>query len=193
MSTRPQERKWGQRPDPDDVRRLHAAGESRNGTARALGVSTRMVDAVAAEIGVSWSADATRDAVETRRHTAEVERLELAAKFRAVAARALDRAIVEDDTAEARRLTATAAEAARTDLHISERNVPGEDGTTGGEPFAELLDAIRGRPKTVMDDDGETIAAFRDFEDLDEVPVEVLDPDGEFECSPHPEDSPGWE
>ena len=176
MSTRPQERKWGQRPNPDDVRRLHAAGESRNATARALGVSTRQVDAVAAEVGVSWSADATRDAVETRRHTAEVERLELASKFRAVAARALDRAIVEDDTPEARRLTATAAEAARTDLHISERNIPGEDGTTGGEPFVELLDALRVQ-----------------FETLDEVPVETLDPDGAFECSPHPEDSPGWE
>lgn len=175
MSTRPQERKWGERPNPDDVRRLHAAGESRNGTARALGVSTRMVDAVAAEIGVSWSADATRDAVETRRHTAEVERLELAAKFRAVAARALDRAIVEDDTAEARRLTATAAEAARTDLHIWERNITGED-DTGGEVFVELLDAIRGN-----------------FDDLDAMPVEALDPEGAFECSSHPEDSPGWE
>lgn len=176
MPTRPQERNWGQRPSPDDVRRLHAAGESRNGTARALGVSTRMVDAVAAEVGVSWSADATRDAVETRRHTAEVERLELAGKFRAVAARALDRALNEEDTAEARRLTATAAEAARTDLHIAERNVPGEDGTKGGEGVFEVMDALRVQ-----------------FEDLDAMPVEVLDPSGEFECLPHPEDSPGWE
>lgn len=176
MPKRAEDRKWGQRPDPDDVRRLHAAGESRNGTARALGVSTRMVDAVAAEVGVSWSADATRDAAETRRHTAEIERLELAAKFRAVAARALDRAIVEDDSAEARRLTATAAEATRTDLHIWQRDVPGEDGTTGGEPFVELLDALRVQ-----------------FETLDEMPVDELDPSGEFESSPHPEDSPAWE
>lgn len=176
MPTRPQERNWGQRPSPDDVRRLHAAGESRNATARALGVSTRMVDAVAAEVGVSWSADATRDAVETRRHTAEVERLELAGKFRAVAARALDRALNEDDTAEARRLTATAAEAARTDLHIAERNVPGEDGTKGGEGVFEVMDALRVQ-----------------FDDLDAMPVDVLDPSGEFECLPHPEDSPEWE
>lgn len=176
MPTRAEKRSWGERPHPDDVRRLHAAGESRNATARALGVSTRMVDTVAAEIGVSWSADATRDAVETRRHTAEVERLELAGKFRAVAARALDRALTEDDTAEARRLTATAAEAARTDLHIAERNVPGEDGTRGGEGVFELLDALRVQ-----------------FDDLDATPVDVLDPEGEFECLPHPEDSPGWE
>lgn len=164
MPTRSRERKWGERPDPDDVRRLHAAGESRNGTARALGVTTRMVDAVAAEIGVSWSADATRDAVETRRHTAEVERLELAGKFRAVAARALDRAVIEDDTAEARRLTATAAEAARTDLHIWQRDIPGEGGAKGGEEFFEVMDALRVQ-----------------FDDLDAMPVDVLDPDGEFE------------
>lgn len=176
MPTRAENRKWGQRPDPEDVRRLHAAGESRNGTARALGVSTRQVDAVAAEIGVSWSAAATRDAVETRRNTAEVERLELAAKFRAVAARALDRALNEDDTAEARRLTAAAAEAARTDLHIAERNITGEDGAKGGEAFLEVMDALKVQ-----------------FEDLDDMPVEVLDPNGEFECSPHPEDSPGWD
>mgnify|MGYP001053752897 CR=1 FL=1 len=176
MPTRGQKRSWGERPHPEDVRRLHAAGESRNGTARALGVSTRQVDAVAAEIGVSWSADASRAAVETRRHTAEIERLELAAKFRAVAARALDRALTEDDTAEARRLTATAAEAARTDLHIWQRDIPGEDGEKGGEVFVELLDALR-----------------VGFETLDEMPVDELDPSGEFECLPHPEDSPAWE
>lgn len=176
MSARPPKSNYGRRPAPEDVARLHAAGESRNSVARILGVSTRMVDNVAAEIGVSWSADATRDAVETRRHTAEVERLELAGKFRAVAARALDRALAEDDTTEARRLTATAAEAARTDLHIWERNITGEDGTTGGEVFVELLDAIRGN-----------------FDDLDAMPLDELDPDGAFECSPHPEDSPGWD
>lgn len=193
MSARPPKSNYGRRPAPEDVARLHAAGESRNSVARILGVTTRQVDNVAAEIGVSWSADATRDAVEVQRTTAEIERLELAGKFRALAARALDRALTEDDTTEARRLTSLAAEATRTDLHIWEREIAREDGTTGGEPFAELLDAIRGRPQTVMNDDGEVIAAYRGMDGLDRIPVEALDPGGEFECSTHPEDSPGWE
>lgn len=159
--------KKGVVPTPDDVRRLHAAGESRNNVARLLGCSKRQVDNVAAEIGVSWSAEATRDAAEVHTLSAEIERAELAAKFRLLAEDSLDRAMDEADNHERRRLVSTAAEASRADLAIwahRQSQVTERGGLDGGA--FQVLEWVG---------DG--------FQELDDVGVEVLDPAGRFECS----------
>lgn len=178
MSVRPPERKFGDRPDPEAVARLHAAGESRNSVARTLGVSTRQVDNVARELGLSWAGSLTREAVEAKRLAAEVERLELAGQFRRLAVESVELALVEEDPLDRRRHTMTASAAAQSDLAIWARKVQGEqvEDKTGGEARFEVMDAIRVQ-----------------FDELLATPVEELDPGGEFECSPHPEDSPGWE
>lgn len=177
MSVRPPERKSGDRPDPEAVARLHAAGESRNSVARTLGVSTRQVDNVARELGLSWAGSLTREAVEAKRLAAEVERLELAGQFRRLAVESVALALVEEDPLDRRRHTMTASTAAQSDLAIWARKVQGERvEDTGGEPFEELLNAIRGTPVEIMDDDGETIGAYRSMEDmLDNVPEEWLE------------------
>ena len=168
MSARPRISNEKRRPDPEDVRRLHAAGESRNAVARALGVSTRQVDNVAAEIGVSWSAAATRDAVEVQRNTAETDRLELAKMWRDLARDSLARALVEGDTQDRRRLAGTAEAATRSDLAIWSRKIEGNhvEGGAGAE-FEELVAQIRGMPVPVVGDDGKTVVAvYRTMDDV---------------------------
>lgn len=108
------------RPDPQDVARLHAAGVSRNGTARALSVSTRQVDRTARELGLSWSRGATEDATAARRAAAEEERLELAAVLRRLALDSAARALLEPEAAARRSYTLTAEAAARSDLALWE-------------------------------------------------------------------------
>lgn len=148
MLTHPGDKKTGPRPDPVDVARLHAAGVSRNGTARALEVSTRQVDAVAAELGLSWSADAPAEAVAVRRSTAAIERLELAASFRRLAEDSLTRALAAETAAERRSFTLSATAAAQQDLAIHGALPPaeaGDDAANVMEKIAaslELLDAI---------------------------------------------------
>lgn len=107
------------RPDLDAVRRLYDAGESRNGIARALNVSTRQVDNAARELGLTFSSERTTAAVETYRATAAVERAELAARLRAVARTEL--AAVEDqelDVSDRRHHMAIAATAIDRDVRI---------------------------------------------------------------------------
>lgn len=167
MSVRPSDRKSGDCPDPEAVARLHAAGESRNSVARTLGVSTRQVDNVARELGLSWAGSLTREAVEAKRLAAEVERLELAGRFRRLAVESVELALVEEDPLDRRRHTMTASTAAQSDLAIWARKVQGEHvEDTGGEVFEELLNAIRGTPVEVMGNDGETIGAYRSMEDM---------------------------
>lgn len=167
MSVRPPEKKSGDRPDPEAVARLHAAGESRNSVARTLGVSTRQVDNVARELGLSWTGSLTREAVEAKRLAAEVERLELAGQFRRLAMESVELALVEEDPLDRRRHTMTASTAAQSDLAIWARKVQGEHvEDTGGEVFEELLNAIRGTPVEVMGNDGETVGAYRSMEDM---------------------------
>lgn len=167
MSVRPPEKKSGDRPDPEAVARLHAAGESRNSVARTLGVSSRQVDNVARELGLSWTGSLTREAVEAKRLAAEVERLELAGQFRRLAVESVELALVEEDPLDRRRHTMTASTAAQSDLAIWARKVQGEHvEDTGGEVFEELLNAIRGTPVEVMGNDGETVGAYRSMEDM---------------------------
>lgn len=139
------------RPDPEDVKQLHASGEGRNSIARALGVSYRQVDRVARELGLTWNADATREASAARRTAAELDRAELAQKFRALALDSVDRALAEDDPSDRRRLAMTAESATRSDLSLLAANREGEEGSESAEQFAELLDSIRSGFDTIMD------------------------------------------
>lgn len=155
----------GTRPDPDEVRHCHEAGLSRNRTAAALGVSTRQVDRVAEELGLSWSAKATAEAVATRRQKAELERLDLADKWRELALDSVDRALAEDDPGDRRRHAMTAEAATRSELSIWGRGLAEvTDKDTAAENFAELLIGLR-----------------RGFTLLEETPLEEIDPTGEFE------------
>lgn len=137
---------------------------SRNRTATVLGVSTRQVDNVAAEIGLSWSAHATAEAVAARRQQAELERLDLADKWRELALDSVDRALVEEDPGDRRRHAMTAEAATRSDLAIWGRGLAEvTEKDTAAENFAELLIGLR-----------------RGFSLLEETPLEEIDPTGEF-------------
>lgn len=155
------------RPDLEDVARLHAAGEGRNAIAATLRVSHRQVDNAARELGLSWSGEATREAVEARRQHAEVDRLELAGRFRLLAAESVELALVEEDPLERRRHVMTATAAMHADLSIWARKIENyATSATGGEQWAELLESIRGQHVEIMGDDGEVIGAFRTFDDM---------------------------
>lgn len=145
----------GKRPSPNDVKRLHAAGEGRNSIARTLGVSHRQVDAVAAELGLKFDKRATREAVEARRVAAEMDRAELGEKFRLLALDSVDRALAETDPGDRRRLAMTAQSATQSDLALHAAHQQGEQSGQAAEDFAELLDTIRGGFDTIMDADPE--------------------------------------
>lgn len=155
------------RPDPEEVRHCHESGMSRNRTAAVLGVSTRQVDNVADEMGLSWSATATAEAVAARQQQAEAERLDLADSWRELAVESVGRALAEDDAAERRRHALTAEAATRADLSIWQGVEPEGQGNQAAEAFAALLLSVR-----------------QGFTTLENTPDEELDPDGEFDEPP---------
>lgn len=137
---------------------------SRNRTAQTLGVSTRQVDNVAAEVGLSWSATATAEAVAARKEQAELERLDIADSWRKLARDSVDKALAEDDAGERRKFAMTAESATRSELSIWQGVEPESEGDEAKQAFAALLVSVR---------DG--------FKTMDDTPVEELDPDGEFD------------
>lgn len=157
---RPEKKTRGTRPSPDDVQRLYNAGEGRNAIARTLGVSQRQVSRVAADLGISWDQEASRDAAAARRAAAELDRADLAQRFRELALDSVDRAIKEDDPTDRRRLAMTAESASRSDLALHAANRDVEHSSSAAEDFSELLDSIR-----------------NGFDELDDMPVDQLDPD----------------
>lgn len=166
MSARPSSKSSPARPDPNEVRQCHAAGMSRNRTATVLGVSTRQVDNVAAEIGLSWSSHATAEAVAARKQQSELERLDLADQWRELALDSVGRALVEDDPGDRRRHAMTAEAATRSDLAIWGRGLTEvTEKDAAAENFAELLVSLR-----------------RGWSLLEEAPLEEIDPTGEFEA-----------
>lgn len=138
---------------------------SRNRTAQTLGVSTRQVDNVAAELGLSWSSASTAEAVAARKQQAELERMDLADSWRELALDSVARALVEEDPGDRRRHAMSAEAATRSDLAIWGRGVEQTtEKDAAGEDFAELLIGLR-----------------RGFTLLEDTPLEELDPTGEFE------------
>ena len=152
------------RPTPEDVARCHAAGMSKNRTAETLGVSTRQVGYVADELGLSWSATSTAEAVAARKQRSELERLDIADSWRELARDSIDRALAEDDPSDRRRHALTAEAATRADLSIWKGVEPESEGDEAKQAFAALLVSLRSS-----------------FRTLDDTPVEELDPDGEFD------------
>lgn len=71
---------------------LYNRGETRNGIARELGVSTRQVDYSAQRQGFTFDASRTRKAVEVHTASAGEAHRKLAGRFRDLADQALDRA-----------------------------------------------------------------------------------------------------
>lgn len=74
---------------------LHAQNHGRNEIARRLHTTTYRVDQVAQEHGLLFNAERTAKAVEVAKANAGTERRNLAARYRALAARALNETDVE--------------------------------------------------------------------------------------------------
>lgn len=161
------------RPDPDEVRHCHEAGMSRNRTATALGVSTRQVDNVAAELGLSWSSASTAEAVAARKAQAEGQRVELAELWLKLAVDSVGRALAEDDPGDRRRHAMTAESATRSEINIWSSLAPNTEKDTAAESFAELLIGLR-----------------KGFTLLDDLTVDDLDPKGEFDYYGTPAEEP---
>lgn len=108
------------RPEPGDVQALYDAGYGRNEIARRLQVSSRQVDYVAKELGITFDQDLTGDAVAARVSRANEQRIELSDKLRRIAALELD-GITSDqfDPNERKAMMTTAAIAVQRDLEIA--------------------------------------------------------------------------
>ena len=116
MSIHPQ--KKNNRPPPEHVEALHAAGISRNEIARRLGCTTRQVDNVARKLGISWDVSATRAAANARKQYAAATRDHMAERYRQLALDSLQRALDTQDANERRKYTAAAEAAIRADLAL---------------------------------------------------------------------------
>ena len=114
---------------------LHAAGVGRNEIARRLGVSTYRVDQAAAEHDLTFDAAHTSRAAEVVAANARADRIHLAARFRAFAARALDNAEHHDDPQVVWMWVKSAATAVDKDMALAART--SSDGTAG-EPVQLL-------------------------------------------------------
>lgn len=126
--------------EPDDLDQqvidLHALGVGRNAAARRLQITNYRVDKIAAEHGLSFDAAATAQAVEVVAVNARAQRQQLAARYRALAARALDEADLQDNPDLLWSWLKAAATATDKDLAIAARE-PSDHGT-GGEAVTAL-------------------------------------------------------
>lgn len=109
------------RPEPGDVQNLFDAGYSRNEIASRLKVSTRQVDAVAQELGLTFNTELTREAVAARVSRANEERIKLADDLRRIAALELSNITNELlDPQDRKAAMTTAAIAVDKDLAIAQ-------------------------------------------------------------------------
>lgn len=136
------------RANPDDVKALFDAGYSRNEIASRLSVSTRQVDRVAADLGLTFNRELTRDAVAARVSRANEERIQLADDLRKVARLELDSIIEGDQTVVDRRQSATVIGImVQRDLEIAQyidSRFPDDDGRAEAKSvLGELFDSIR--------------------------------------------------
>lgn len=146
---------------------------SRNRTATVLNVSTRQVDNVAAELGLSWSSASTAEAVAARKSQAEGHRVELAELWLELALDSVGRALLEDDAGDRRRHAMTAEAATRSEIAIWSSLTPNTEKDTGAQAYAEMMLALR-----------------HSFAVLEDTPEEELDPTGEFDYYGTPAEEP---
>ena len=99
---------------------LHAEGRGRNAIARELGISTRQVDNVATENGLTWLCDRTDEAALARRSSAARDRAELADRARQLAHDVLGRAEQAEDVLELRRLVLVARDLVAVDSGLND-------------------------------------------------------------------------
>jgi hypothetical protein len=136
------------------VRRLHAAGESRNAIARAIGRSASSVSKIAAQEGLRFEGGArVAPATEARRADAAARREQLAADALDAALAQVQRADASE-TARNARDHATAARAL-TEVHarITELARGTGQGSRGASMLDRLADALLG--PTVEETNGE--------------------------------------
>ncbi|WP_237799549.1 hypothetical protein [Corynebacterium accolens] len=106
--------------DYQTVRELYDQGRSRNAIAKEMGTTTYQVDKACKELGISWNGNIPTTAVRVRSQRAANERAEVAAKFRALAQRELDKALKsEEPDADIRHHVTSAAIAVQRDLEIA--------------------------------------------------------------------------
>lgn len=105
--------------DYQAVRELYDQGRGRNAIAKELGTTTHKVDRACRELGITWEGKIPTTAVRVRSRRAANERNEIAAKFRALAQRELDKALsAEGENADVRCHVTAAAIATQRDLEI---------------------------------------------------------------------------
>lgn len=101
------------------VRELYDQGRGRNAIAKELGVTTYQVDRACQELGITWEGKIPTTAVRVRSRRAANERNEVAAKFRQLARRELDKALsAEGENVDVRCHVTAAAIATQRDLEI---------------------------------------------------------------------------
>ena len=106
--------------DYQAVRELYDQGRGRNAIAKELGTTNHQVDRACRELGITWEGKIPTTAVRVRSRRAANERNEVAAKFRALAQRELDKALsAEGEDADIRRHVTAAAIAIHRDLEIA--------------------------------------------------------------------------
>ncbi|GAA0371702.1 helix-turn-helix domain-containing protein [Streptomyces blastmyceticus] len=131
--------------DREQVRRLHAAGKSRNAIARETGRSAATVSKVARELGLEFSGGArVAAATEARRADAAARRELLAEESLDGALRQVERTTGAESARDARD-HATAARAL-TEVHarVAELARHSRTGSAGGSMLDRLADALLG-------------------------------------------------
>lgn len=110
----------GKKPRPEDVQALFDAGYSRNRIAAQLEVSTRAVDEVAHDLGLSFNQELTREAVAARVSRANEQRIRLGEQLRKIAALELDGITGEVfDANDRKAMMTTAAIAIQRDIELA--------------------------------------------------------------------------
>ena len=129
------------------VRELYDQGRGRNAIAKELGVTTYQVDRVCQELGITWEGSVPTTAVRVRSCRAANERDEVAAKFRQLARRELDKALsAEGEDVDVRRHVTAAAIAIQRDLeivaHVAEHKEHNDRSPAEREQEAQLNDQL---------------------------------------------------
>ena len=133
--------------DYQAVRELYDQGRGRNAIAKELGTTTHQVDRACRELGITWEGKIPTTAVRVRSRRAANERNEVAAKFRALAQRELDKALsAEGEDADVRRHVTAAAIAIQRDLeivaHVAEHKEHNDRSPAEREQDAKLNDQL---------------------------------------------------
>lgn len=129
------------------VRELYDQGRGRNAIAKELGTTTHQVDRACRELGITWKGKIPTTAVRVRSQRAANERNEVAAKFRQLARRELDKALsAEGEGVDVRPHVTAAAIAIQRDLeivaHVAEHREHDDRSSAEREQDAQLNDQL---------------------------------------------------